>query len=1370
MVHGYITILKKNGADGQQIPVKQSVKIGRSSHCDVRILVQSVSEQHCLVLVEDGQRALIQNLSSTSQTLVNNVSIGKERHPLQHGDIVSVGERSFRWQYAESNPFYESKRIHQKRRKSEADSALGSHNVAVVNPLYHKRRTLGPNITYSEPSTRSLKVAVLKTLDTKQGSTDKTVEVVALSSIVKTPSRRTSAASRTPKAETPKSKTPKVETPKGKTPKVETPKGKTPKVETPKGKTPKVETPKGKTSKAETPKSKTPKAETPKAKTPKAETPKAKTPKAETPKAESLKAKTPKAETPKAKTPKAETPKAKTPKAETPKPKTPKAETPKPKTPKAETPKPKTPKAETPKPKTPKAATPKAKTPMARKSAAKSAKQSESKRKSVKTTKGSKRRLSSPSSVAAKRMKIESPKSIDKKKMTALMGIHGKSPRVAPSSTPIVRLILSAKKTPIIKTTKTPRSSTVKKSGVKSSIKKAHKPTFAEILKKKAVQRANAVVKKLALAPNPRPKVAPKKVEKVPLSTEIPQNFKFGSTGHANSPETIFIGRKATKTPVATKKGRKVPLIQQTLRGGINLSGISEMFQTPLKDVSVKSTSSSSGFPPNTSALLASSPSPVKSASIHKSLRNSRSVVSTPTNKPSPVKTPKTGQLTESREKRSAARTSVKSTSPSKTPLANSVNTSGRSSTRSTSFLEEEKIPARTPRSVSKSVLQSGSKKHCALLTSTPAVFGRSQSFAESAFDSPSSLLTGQISAPQSPASGRKSRLDMVAPRSSYVHSPLASPVKSSLKNSPSKSPPSAGHSKNLSVSFNDSIHIKMLVSNSKKTVDTTASLSSPASSHGSEGHGGVATPDLTTFDFNSIKTPNVPREMFVSSILSSAGSSSSSPTAGSAKRKGKAPKSPTNDLSDLRGVRRLMQTPSSPAGYVDVKGIKRLMATCPTPTYLAVEGVKKLFNDAAAAAGNDPASFAGVRELFGSPSLSKVKRFSLKSSLCESLQTTPVAKIQAEVESKGRSSTGSSSKTSKLTQSPVNVTPTLTVSSIDKSQDGKKLKASDAKVTRNKLKESVSEKETTPKRTSSKNEAREPRTSTQAVAAETVKPTRKTRKAAPSPQIVKSNSPVVESPPKRQTRRTAKASTPLKKSPEHNLPKTRTRRGVKTASPVTTKNSRNSSESVREASHSSTVDEEIGTSVTAPKSSPAKAVSKRVKSKQAVAKSPVIGSPPKKRTTRRGAKAGESSSVEKPLKRALSPSKDESDSPVKKLKKDVTKSPASEKSPPKRATRRAKKNATPIKETSEPLSATPSKRKRKIVSFEDDVVTPSKKGKTEALEEVASPHVVSPNNEKTKKAPSKKQTKAKSVKSAKTTKKATPAVTVSPRRTRSRK
>lgn len=59
MIYGYVVIQKKNGSAGPQYPVKKSLKIGRGTHCDIRIHVQSVSEQHSLILVEKGKRVSI---------------------------------------------------------------------------------------------------------------------------------------------------------------------------------------------------------------------------------------------------------------------------------------------------------------------------------------------------------------------------------------------------------------------------------------------------------------------------------------------------------------------------------------------------------------------------------------------------------------------------------------------------------------------------------------------------------------------------------------------------------------------------------------------------------------------------------------------------------------------------------------------------------------------------------------------------------------------------------------------------------------------------------------------------------------------------------------------------------------------------------------------------------------------------------------------------------------------------------------------------------------------------------------------------------------------------------------------------------------
>lgn len=1276
MIHGYIVIRKRSGADGPQFPVKKSVKIGRGTHCDVRIHVQSVSEQHCLILVEKDKRAMIQNLSLTSQTLVNGVPIGKGTCALKHGDAVTVGERSFQWLYGQQTPYYEGKKGSLlKRRKSEADTKVLSQNVAVVVPMYHKRKTLGPNITYNEPKSRTPKMSLKTATSTDLYHKDQT------------PPNTTPGSSKGP-ARFSFSKTPRARKSEGK---VGTP-SKTP------TKSPSSRTPAKSAKRASILKS--PTAATP-AKSAKRVSI-LKSPTATTP------AKTPVQQPPTGKSPAPKSPsKRSSPKLPGAKNtnKSPAGKSPAPQILSGQSPAAKTPaKSPAPKPRASKSPSTAvlmlgqkspAKTPRTVLTAKRKSK-SIAKTAASKSATGQKRRRSSPGSVVSKRLKIESPKSIDKKKMAILRDIHG---RAATSSTlSTVKVVLSAKKTPIVKSIKTPRSSTVKKGAtVKSSVKKARRPLFSEILKKKAVQTVNNAAKKLNLAPKLPSKAMAKKTEKPPLSTVIPLQFKFGSTGHANSPESIFIGRKVAKTPVVTKKGRKAALVStKDTKGRQNLSGVSELFKTPAKTVPSPMSPAESG---KRSSRRSSTPSSAKPLGISRSSSLSPSgtpkiVLTSPTKrKATPVKSP------------SSAKTPVGSTSRRSSTPSNTKPSSILKNSAASAKAQESKSTVRTPRV---SILMSGSKRH-AVLTSTPAVFGKRHSYAESGFESPSSVLTGQVSTPQSPASGRKSRLDMVAPRTSYVHSPHASPIKSSLKSSPAKSP-----EKNLSVSFNDSIHIKMLVSGSRKSLNKTAPLSSPNSPQ-SERSSGIATPDVTTFDFDSVKTPNVPREMFVSSILSSGTSSNSSPALGSAKRKGKPQKSPLNDLSDVQGVKLLMKTPTSPAGYVDMRGVKRLMtAASKTPSYIAVDGVKKLFGDATAAARIELSSFPGVQELFASPSPPGTKsKLSIAASPRRTpLRSSPVAKIQAEVENKGRSSSDSTSGNSARASSRRAIS--------NKDSPAKSTPASSTprgrRTTRKRTESSTA---ATPVVHEEKEKPRRGRAPAKVVPEPPIEKSpvkevaaRRTRKAAivSSPKATEPKSPV--SPPKRRTRKAATVSSSPKKSPAQDVPKARARRGAGQSAAAKKQDKVSPAKS--------------------PKASPVKAATKK-----AAPKTPSpVKTPPTKRTTRRGGKAATGSPNTKvSSKRALSPSQETTESPVKRTRKEVVKSTSPVKASPKRATRKTK--ASP-KEEAPVKNATPSGRKRKAVSFEDEVASPKKE---------------------------------KTTRKTKTTKKATsPAKAPSPRRTRSRK
>lgn len=758
-------------------------------------------------------------------------------------------------------------------------------------------------------------------------------------------------------------------------------------------------------------------------------------------------------------------------------------------------------------------------------------------------------------------------------------------------------------------------------------------------------------------------------------------------------------------TPVVTKKGRKNPILptRHTLKDNVDLSGLPEIFKTPGK--------------------VRSSPLSPSKSGLSQSMRRSQKLLSpeTASRPTTPLQSSGQSRLSSGKKRKSSLGKKDTPFKQSGTPpkvspccIPSGSKDFGSSFSRNSSVsaqsdkamspLYTRSSSMKTPASKSRnqSNFRSSTNRQLSLLTSTPAAFGQRLSSAGLAFESPSSLLSGHRSAPQSPASGRKSRLDMVPHKTSYVHSPNASPVKSSLKSSPSRSPEFGEHTKNLSVSFSDNIHIQMLVPGSKKGLNTTASLCCPASPF-SEEYSNAGTPDATTFDFNSIKTPNVPCEMYVSSILSS-GTSSSGQSSGSAKRKGKALNSPQGDVSNLHGVRRLMKTPTSPAGYVDVKGVKRLMAaSCKTPTYLAVEGVKKLFGDAAAASGNELASFVGVRELFASPSSPKTKlsgRFSWKgTSEATPKKSSPVAKIQAEVEGKKTPTFSPASKSRASSSTPGSgvlshcVSERRLSSSTSTPQRGPSKTALVSEESMSNTPVSNERKtRSTRTRAGGKNVKSSPESSRKSWEKTTQKRGRKPTKVS-SPKREESGSPAAESPKKRPARKAAKASSPSNQSVEKEIPNVRSRRGAKASSPplsIASKTSKRATQAVKGVSETSPVSEYSGkgSSKQAQSASPPCAVdqvspvklTRRGKTRKAeVSKPPSPSSVPQKKRTRR------QNTVTTAAAKSPSPKKS---------------------SPITRRTRKGVAKSEPTSNLSPAVKEVSSTRKRKVVTFDDQVVS----------------------------------------------------------------
>ncbi|XP_038152726.1 proliferation marker protein Ki-67 isoform X5 [Cyprinodon tularosa] len=383
---------------------------------------------------------------------------------------------------------------------------------------------------------------------------------------VETPAQKTpKSRSASPKAETPAPKTPKsrsaspkVETPAQKTPKSRSasPKAETPAPKTPKSRSasPKVETPAQKTPKS---RSASPKAETPAPKTPKprSASPKAETPAPKTPKSRSA---SPKVETPAQKTPKSRSasPKVETPAQKTPKSRSasPKAETPAPKTPK---PRSASPKAETPALKTPKSrsASPKAETP------AKTPFNSEIQSRSVQG-RFSISRIKTPSPAAEL---IKQPASVTVTPKIPLRRKSMKSTRKTPSVSKSALKVLQ------------------RRSGISRASIKVVPSSWANVVK--FGQTKTSVV-----APTEK-KIKQKPMKKVMSKLQTPARKLKGhaSTGHAESPATIVVGRAhqrafAPPTGAAPKVVMNAAFSKRDMKMDEDLTGLPEMFKTPINE------------------------------------------------------------------------------------------------------------------------------------------------------------------------------------------------------------------------------------------------------------------------------------------------------------------------------------------------------------------------------------------------------------------------------------------------------------------------------------------------------------------------------------------------------------------------------------------------------------------------------------------------------------------------------------------------------------------------------------------------------------------------------------------------------------------
>ncbi|XP_074088266.1 proliferation marker protein Ki-67 isoform X2 [Macrotis lagotis] len=98
---GYVVIVRRSGNDGFRYPLTQATcLLGRSAECDIRLQLPGVAKQQCKIEFNQHlkEEAVLTNLNSENPTLLNGITFC---HPtkLEHGDIITIFDRSFRFEY-----------------------------------------------------------------------------------------------------------------------------------------------------------------------------------------------------------------------------------------------------------------------------------------------------------------------------------------------------------------------------------------------------------------------------------------------------------------------------------------------------------------------------------------------------------------------------------------------------------------------------------------------------------------------------------------------------------------------------------------------------------------------------------------------------------------------------------------------------------------------------------------------------------------------------------------------------------------------------------------------------------------------------------------------------------------------------------------------------------------------------------------------------------------------------------------------------------------------------------------------------------------------------------------------------------------------
>ncbi|XP_045506434.1 serine/arginine repetitive matrix protein 2-like [Colias croceus] len=98
MSGGRLVVLDRAGRDVKQYPLSEGLAtLGTDPACDIRVMLPTVSPHHATVVVHANQ-TVVQSVSE-GETLVNGAAVSVAA--LRHGDVISLGGRHLRWEYAD---------------------------------------------------------------------------------------------------------------------------------------------------------------------------------------------------------------------------------------------------------------------------------------------------------------------------------------------------------------------------------------------------------------------------------------------------------------------------------------------------------------------------------------------------------------------------------------------------------------------------------------------------------------------------------------------------------------------------------------------------------------------------------------------------------------------------------------------------------------------------------------------------------------------------------------------------------------------------------------------------------------------------------------------------------------------------------------------------------------------------------------------------------------------------------------------------------------------------------------------------------------------------------------------------------------------